>query len=51
MKRILIVIYVIKQIKSRRSKHLEGLTHKEFGKCIRINHTDGNPDFFDIESK
>ena len=30
-------------------KRLQSLTHIEFKKCIRINHTIQNPDFFDID--
>ena len=37
------------QIKSK-NKHLPGLTHNEFEKCIRKKHTKQNPDFLVIES-
>ena len=43
------VVYNIIEIKSK-NKHLKSLTHNEFDKCIRTNHTIENPDFFDIDS-
>ena len=36
------------KIKSK-SKYLQSLTRSELEKCIRINHTIENPDFFDLD--
>ena len=33
------------------NNHLQGLTHNEFEKCIRIRNPIKSPDFFDIDKK
>ena len=32
-----------------KSKHLQSLTHEDFEKCIPINHTVENLEFFDVD--